>query len=172
MQILESERLRFRRLVPGDLDDLYALYRDPEMMRWIPEGTLTREQTREQLEFYLDGHPKNPAWGLWATILKSSGAFVGRCGLLHWTIEGREEVEVAFMIGREHWRRGLGSEAAAAIARHAFEQLRLARVVCLITPGNEASRGVALRIGMRHERDFTDEFGPAWLYVKANPLAT
>ena len=47
MKILETERLVMRRLVPADLDDLYALYRDPEIRRYFPEGTLTLDETRD-----------------------------------------------------------------------------------------------------------------------------
>jgi RimJ/RimL family protein N-acetyltransferase len=68
--ILETERLSFRRLVLPDLDDLFGLYGDPEIRRYFPEGTLTRGQTREELEWFLDGHPEHPELGLWATIHK------------------------------------------------------------------------------------------------------
>jgi len=47
MKILETERLLMRRLVPADLDDLYALYRDPDICRHFPEGTLTLDETRK-----------------------------------------------------------------------------------------------------------------------------
>lgn len=65
MLISESKRLLFRHLERGDLDNLYALYRDPEMRRYFPDGTLTREATREELEWFLHGHPKHPELGLW-----------------------------------------------------------------------------------------------------------
>jgi RimJ/RimL family protein N-acetyltransferase len=58
MLIFKSKRLLFRHLELGDLDDLYALYSDPEMRRYFPDGTLSREATREELEWFLDGHPK------------------------------------------------------------------------------------------------------------------
>jgi ribosomal-protein-alanine N-acetyltransferase len=58
--ILETKRLSFRRLAPRDLDDLFALYSDPEIRRYFPEGTLTREQTREELERFRNGHPEHP----------------------------------------------------------------------------------------------------------------
>jgi [ribosomal protein S5]-alanine N-acetyltransferase len=54
-----------RRLVASDLDDLYALYRDPVIRRYFPEGTLTLEETREELEWFLNGHPDHPELGLW-----------------------------------------------------------------------------------------------------------
>ena len=63
MLILETERLSLRRLVLGDLDELFELYGDPEMRRYFPEGTLTYEETREELEWFLNGHPEHPELG-------------------------------------------------------------------------------------------------------------
>jgi ribosomal-protein-alanine N-acetyltransferase len=41
LKILETQRLILRRLILDDLDSLYALYRDPDVRRYYPEGTLT-----------------------------------------------------------------------------------------------------------------------------------
>ena len=60
MKILETRRLVLRRLESSDLDSLSALYGDPEVRRYFPEGTLTREETRAELEWFLDGHPEDP----------------------------------------------------------------------------------------------------------------
>ena len=153
MKILETNRLILRHLVPDDLDCLFALYSDPDIRRYFPDGTLTYEETKEELEWFLNGHPKHPELGLWATIHKESGQFIGRCGLLPWTIEGRNEVEVAYMIAKEYWGQGLGSEAAAAILQYGFGQLGLSRLICMIDPGNNSSRRVAEKIGMTLEKE-------------------
>jgi RimJ/RimL family protein N-acetyltransferase len=164
MKILETKRLILRRLRPDDLDDLFALYRDPEIRRFFPEGTLTFEETRDELEFFLNGHPDHPELGLWATVHKQTGRFIGRCGLLPWTIGQRPEVEVAYLLAKEYWGQGLGTEAAHGIVRYAVGQLGLSRLVCLVVPGNEASANVARSIGMTLEAEMEDEEGPFLLY--------
>ena len=156
MKILETDRLILRHLLPDDLDHLFTLYSDPEIRQYFPEGTLTYEETKEELEWFLNGHPKHPELGLWATIHKESNQFIGRCGLLPWTIEGRYEVEVAYMIAKEYWRQGLGTEAAGAILQYGFGQLGLSRLICLIDPANDASRRVAGKIGMTLERELAE----------------
>jgi ribosomal-protein-alanine N-acetyltransferase len=150
--ILETPRLVLRRQVIEDLDALWELYCDPEVTRHIPDAPKTREEAREELEWHMNGHPRRPELGLWATVLKESGDFIGRCGLLPWHIEGRDEVEVAYTIARRQWERGLGTEAAAAILRYGFDTLGLDRLICLIEPENTASQRVAQRIGMRLEQ--------------------
>ena len=168
--ILETQRLVLRRLLPDDLDALFALYRDPEIRQYFPEGTLSYDDTQEELEWFLNGHPRHPELGLWATIHKTTGEFIGRCGLLPWTIAGREEVEVAYLLDRKYWRQGLGSEAAAAIAQYGFEQLNLSRLICLIDRDNQASQKVAMAIGMTFEKEGEDEHGPFLLYSMSRPM--
>ena len=164
MLILETRRLTLRHLEPRDLDAMYALYRDPEMRQYFPDGVRTLEETKEELEWFLDGHPKFPELGLWATVERSSGAFLGRCGLLPWEIEQQHEVELAFMVNKERWGEGLATEAALAIRSYAQEVLSLERLICLITPGNSASVRVAEKVGMQYERELQDELGLCHIY--------
>ena len=159
MIILETNRLILRRLVLADLDALFALYSDPEIRRYFPEGTLSYEETKEEVEWFLNGHPEQPQLGLWATIHKESNQFIGRCGLLPWTIDQRPEVEVAYLLDKAYWGQGLGTEAAQAVLDYGFEQLGLSRLVCFIDPENLASMKVARNIGMTFEREGRDDTG-------------
>jgi RimJ/RimL family protein N-acetyltransferase len=163
--ILETKRLLLRRLVIDDLDALFALYSDEEIRRYFPEGTLTYEETKEELEWFLNGHPHYPELGLWATIYRETGQFSGRCGLLPWTIDGRNEVEVAYLLDKKFWGQGLATEAAQAILHYGFEQLKLSRLICLIDRENQASIRVATKIGMTFEKEGEDEKGPFLLYA-------
>lgn len=172
MTILETRRLLFRRLILDDLDALYALYSEPDIRRYFPEGTLNHQETREELEWFLNGHPQHPELGLWATIYKETNQFIGRCGLLPWTIEGRSEVEVAYLIDKKFWRQGLGTEAARAILHYAFEQLHLSRLICMVDPDNDASAKVARNIGMTLEKEMTDDKGPFLLFSINRPFVS
>ena len=164
MDVLKTERLLLRRFEPKDLEPLYALYRDPEIRKYYPDGTRTFEETKEELNWFLQGHPRHPELGLWAAVERSTGEFLGRCGLLPWHIQGSDEVELAFMIKKQRWREGLATEASQGIIKHAHGVLGIQRLVCLVMPGNAASAGVAQKVGMSFEREFTDELGPSQLY--------
>jgi RimJ/RimL family protein N-acetyltransferase len=166
MMILETKRLLLRRQVIEDLDKLWALYCDPQITRYIPDAPRNYEETRLELEWHMHGHPKNPRLGLWATIYKETGQFIGRCGLLPWTIDGRAEVEVAYTIAREFWGQGLGTEVAQAIVQYAFEVLKIPRLVCMIEPENQGSVKVAKNIGMTFEKEMQDDLGPYHLYSR------
>ena len=166
MKILETNRLLLRHLVLADLDNLFALYRDPDVSRYIPDAPHNESEVREEIQWHMHGHPQYPELGLWATIYKETNQFIGRCGLLPWTIDGTNEVEVAYLINKAYWGQGLGTEAAQALLRYGFETLNLPRLVCLIDQDNLASIKVAQKIGMAFEKEGRDELGPFLLFSK------
>ena len=149
--ILETPRLLFRHLKLHDVQELYALYQDIDIRRYFPNGVLSYEDTKEELEWYLNGHPQYPELGLWDTIHKASDKFIGRCGLLPWEIDGRLEIEIAYLLSKEFWHQGFASEAAQGIMSYGFETLHLNRLICMMHPENTASKKVAERIGMKLE---------------------
>jgi RimJ/RimL family protein N-acetyltransferase len=57
MLVIESPRLMLRHFEHDDLEPLAALYGDPEIRRYYPDGVLSRDQTREELEWFRNGHP-------------------------------------------------------------------------------------------------------------------
>jgi ribosomal-protein-alanine N-acetyltransferase len=150
--ILETNRLLLRHQLLADLDDLWALYCNPNITRYIPDAPRSRAEAQEELEWHMHGHPKHPELGLWATVHKETGKFIGRCGLLPWTIDGQSHVEVAYTLAQEFWGQGLATEVAQALLHYGFETLRLTRLICLIDPENTASQRVAEKIGMTFER--------------------
>jgi ribosomal-protein-alanine N-acetyltransferase len=166
--ILETPRIVLRRQVIEDLDALWELYCDPQVTQYIPDAPKTRDEAREELEWFLNGHPRHPELGLWATVLKQNGQFVGRSGLLPWSINGRDEVEVAYTIARPYWGRGLGTEIAQGIVRYAFDTLGITRLICLPEAENTASQKIAEKIGMHLEQKLDGINGDGiatWIYA-------
>jgi len=165
-KILETDRLLLRHFQLTDVDDLAAIYRDADVRQYFPRGVLSYEQTKEELEWFLNGHPEHPELGLWTVIDKKTNQLIGRCGLLPWTLDGCFEVEVAYLLAKKYWGQGLGTEAAQAVMRYGFEKLRLPRLICLIAHQNKASIKVAEKMGMAFEREGVEEGMPFLLYVK------
>lgn len=165
MILLETKRLSLRHFVMDDLDNLFSFYSDPDVVKYIPDAPRTYQETKEELEWFMNGHPKFPELGLWATIYKENGQFIGRCGLLPWTIDGQQEVEVAFALSKDYWGQGLGTEAAQGIVQYGFENLNLSRLICVIDHDNSGSIRVATKIGMSFEKEAKDEYGPFLVYA-------
>jgi len=166
--ILETARLLLRHLDMNDVEALYAFYQDIEIRRYFPDGVLSYDDTREELEWYMNGHPQYPKLGLWATVHKPSGKFIGRCGLLPWEIDGKLEIEIAYLLGKEFWHQGFATETAQGIMSYGFEKLHLTRLICMMHPENIASQKVAERIGMKFENQVDDIAGdnfPTLIYA-------
>jgi len=167
MKVIETDRLVMRHLTLNDAADLAALYADPEVMRFF-EGIRTREQALAEIHECL-GWYERLGYYFWATIHKLDGRFIGRCGLLPQVIDGRNEAEVAYMLARPYWNRGLGTEAARAINEYGFREFIFPRLISIIDPGNAASQRVAVKNGMRYERDIEFEGHLCRLYVVDRP---
>jgi len=106
-------------------------------------------------------------YSLLAVERKPDGAFVGQVGLLHWDdVDGREDVEVAYMLAPEYWGAGYATEAARACRDWAFAHLGVDRVVSFIVTENHSSIAVARRNGMRClKRLDSNRFGkPIYVY--------
>jgi RimJ/RimL family protein N-acetyltransferase len=149
--ILETERLRLREMGVADLDFLAALLDDPEVMRFYPKR-YSRAEAQAWIERQLQRYAQH-GHGLWLVLDKKSGEPVGQVGLALQEVDGTLEPEIGYMIHHPFWRRGLAAEAALGVRRHAFEERGLERVISLIRPENEPSRGVARKLGMTVERE-------------------
>jgi len=75
------------------------------------------------------------------------------------------EVELAWMLAREHWGRGFATESALALRDWAVAERGLTRLISLIRPENVRSIRVAEKIGERYERDVVMGGLPAKLYA-------
>ena len=150
---IRTERLVLRPVAREDLDAFAAMFADPEVVRFIGDGTVaTREESAEWVEVSI-ARNEAEGWDMRSVLLAGGGAAIGRCGIAVRGIEGRTEHEVAYLFDRAHWGRGYATESATAMRDRALGELGLSRLIALIDHGNEASRGVAGKLGMAYERD-------------------
>ena len=164
MLVMETDRLALRHLTLEDLDALAAIQSDPEVMRYFTSGPRSRDETLRDLERCMALQVEH-GYSLWAVTDRSDDSLIGRCGLLPQSLQGREEVEIAYLIARTHWGRGLATEAARAIRDHGFHRLGLDRLVSIINRDNLASRRVAEKVGLRPERMIQFMKHRCWLYA-------
>jgi RimJ/RimL family protein N-acetyltransferase len=152
--IIQTERLRFRRLRQEDLAEI-------RRMPWLDAGRVLRRSLEEYASV---GH------GFWAAVLRGSGEFVGICGLLDQEIEGTREVEVGYHFIPAFHGRGLATEAARGVMDYAFLTLGLDRIVSFIEPGNVASARVAGKNGLVFERDARFREIPVRVFSAGPPI--
>jgi RimJ/RimL family protein N-acetyltransferase len=146
---LETARLVLRPLGRGDLADLLALDRDPEVMRYVgsPAGVKspaeTEQRARARIEESLRGDYE--PLGFWRVEGRDDGSFLGVAALLRMPEDG--DVEVAYRLVRAAWGRGIATEAAGALIVHGLRTLGLPRLVAVTYPENRASQRVLDKLG-------------------------
>jgi ribosomal-protein-alanine N-acetyltransferase len=111
---------------------------------------------REKLQTIFEKDVKDPfveEFDLWPVVEKQTQEVIGHCGLLDKEIEGKEEIEVNYIFKSTAWGKGYASEIGRALIEYAFEEKKLKRLIALIEPDNEPSEHVAIKIGMRFEKE-------------------
>src|SRR5262245_3544132 len=136
--MLETGRLRLRRLRPSDAPALIALDSDEHVMRYIGSrgGTPGQIASRASERIAMDGG----AIGWWLVEDKADASFHGIAGLL--TMPEGSDIELAYRFVRSAWGRGIATEAARALTEHAFTSAGLNRVVAVTFPQNAPSQRV------------------------------
>jgi ribosomal-protein-alanine N-acetyltransferase len=150
-KVLQTERMVLRQMEMGDVDDLMGIFSDPVAMRYYP-NTKSRQEAEEWVRRVQESY-RDHGFGLWVAVLEDSGELAGQCGLTVQSVEGIDEVEIGYLFLRKFWGRGLATEAAMAVRDHGFHTLGYERLVSLIDPGNLASRRVAEKVGLSHEKE-------------------
>lgn len=157
---LKTERLILREAVEGDIDALYELDSDPEVMRHINGGMpADRDAVREAVEQWADAYRAGSDFGFWIAVEKSTGELVGWFHLRPARDSGNQ-IELGYRLRRSSWGKGYATEGSRALVAKAFEQLGVSYVFARTLEANRASAQVMRKIGMRFEGEFTEHRFP------------
>lgn len=160
---INTPRLHLRLMDISDLDDLLKIFWDPKVMASFNAPPFNRDQTRQWVERNLR-HQEIHGYGLFSVILKSTGVLIGDCGLEHMEVDGKPVIELGYDFRSDHWNQGFATEAALAARDFAFNTLQLPSLISLIRVGNEASRRVSEKIGMRLIEEINKNGCHYWKY--------
>ncbi|MEG3990993.1 GNAT family N-acetyltransferase [Microcoleus sp. S28C3] len=149
MHEIETARLYLRQFTPEDLDELYRIYSDPEIMKYLT-GVKTREATEIAIHTMLQRWEQN-YFGMWALVHKIDRKLIGRCGLAF--LDKTPEVELGYAIDKVYWNQGLATEASFASLNYGFEILNLERIVAVALPENITSQRLIQKVGMKYEKN-------------------
>lgn len=156
--ILESQRLfvrpwilddaeNFLRLTQDDGFNLFSItrYRQPDVAsakKWILEAIKIHNETR---------------MGLLGIYTKEKDELIGFCGLRPVSLEGEPSprIEMTYRLKQSSWGRGYGSEASILLLGYGFTNLCLPEIITVIAVENERSKKLAMKIGMKFERNLT-----------------
>lgn len=149
--VCESERVFFRPYTQADFIALHRILSDKKTMVAWGHG-FSKKESEEWLEKQL-AHYQQYGFGIWAIVEKKSGKIIGNAGLNYAEINLKSKtqkiVEIGYLLHRDFWGKGYGSEAARICAKYGFETLGLEEVYCLIKEDNLSSLKVAKKLSMQ-----------------------
>jgi ribosomal-protein-alanine N-acetyltransferase len=182
--ILETPRLIVRPFVP---EDLRAIHRILDLT-FGDGSSIDNPAALQERQSWLAWSILNQAWfpklhqppyGERAVVLKASDTLIGAIGYVpcldrfgqipgfgtggQASSDATPEFGLFWAIDPDHQRHGYATEAARAMIRHAFAELRLKRIIATTEYDNRASQAVMRKLGMRLEHNPLPE--PHWLQV-------
>ncbi|MEU4170255.1 GNAT family N-acetyltransferase [Streptomyces sp. NPDC026665] len=162
MTEIRTPRLLLRRWYDDDLAPMADINADPDVMRWIDDGSVRDlEATAEEMERWEDEWD-DEGFGIFAVELLASGELAGFAGLSvpEFLPEVMPAVAISWRFGAQFWGQGYASEAAHATLEFALQDRGLDRVISIDRVGNQASLNVVRKLGMEPERETTHpEYG-------------
>ncbi|WP_431903266.1 GNAT family N-acetyltransferase [Nonomuraea sp. bgisy101] len=161
--MLETERLTLRRLTEDDLDNLFALNNDPEVMRFLNGGKpVPREEIRDVgLPALLAYYDRPGGFGFWAAEEKATGEFIGWFHFRPGKDAPPGEIELGYRLRRSAWGKGYGTEGSRALIDRGFTEQGVERVTAYTMAVNTGSRRVMEKSGLTFVRTFFEDWPEA-----------
>ncbi|WP_059041003.1 GNAT family N-acetyltransferase [Paenibacillus rubinfantis] len=145
--VLESERLRLRRLLPEDAGAIFRCMSDPAV-RAFTEINPGKLLFPGRLYRYFEESYRDLRDLHFAVIQKEGGDWIGLCSLQYWDVVG-QKARLGYLISPAHWNQGYATEAAQRVLDFAFGTLGLHCVEARCSPDNPASERVLRKCGLQ-----------------------
>lgn len=147
---LETERLYLRRVVKEDVNEIFALRSDQEVMEYIPRPLVkTKEEALAHIAMIDEKIDSNEGIN-WAITLKGNPKLIGIIG--HYRIRPEHfRAEIGYMLLPEYQGKGIISEAIKEVVNYGFEEMKLHSIEAIIDPENFASEKVLQKNGFVKE---------------------
>lgn len=146
---LDTPRLILKAPELSDFDNLLALRTDPDVMKYIGDGSI---QTKAQVQEFLTkamSYQKKYGFGFCSVFEKDSGEFVGQAGILHLAFDDSQpDIEVGYRLHKKFWGKGYATELTKALIYWAFENLAIDKLVAVTHPDHQKSQHVLLKSGL------------------------
>lgn len=176
--VFETERLIARFWRMSDVQELYELYREPMMVRYLGQNPKTIDSIEEATEWMEKRVSAQRDWshgkGFWALVRKEDERLIG--AIICKSIPDGEgqptgDTEIGWHLGVPFWGNGYATEAAVAVAKYGFDcDPDLKYVVAVCYPENSASERVMQRIGMTKQPDSDKYYGCTLVCYQLNRL--
>jgi RimJ/RimL family protein N-acetyltransferase len=147
---IETNRLLLRHAALEDIDAVFRLFSNPELMKyWNTLPQTDRSQAQATVERMMARIDSDDGLEL-IIVLKASGEAIGTCALHNLHAPSRR-AEIGYSLDPPFWGKGYMQEALERLVEHAFTVLHLNRLEADIDPANLASARSLERLGFTKE---------------------
>ncbi len=150
---MRLKRLKMRKLQIDDIDIWKKFFINNSSLKYLgldlnkEFDLLAEEWIEHQFSRY-----ENNRHGHLALIDLNKKQFIGQAGLLTQQVDGTNEIEIGYHIIPEFWGKGYATEAALYLRHIGFENYEYDSLVSVIDIRNKGSQNVAVKTGMKIEK--------------------
>ena len=148
LTILNTERTTVREMTVSDLEELYVIY-DDELVRKYIEPLYEYEEELAYQKAYIENMYRFYGYGMWLVFEKKTGTLIGRAGVEH-REELNGDMELGYAIRTSFQHQGYAYEVCQAIMQYAGEELQVHLLHCLIQKENTLSEKLAIKLGFSY----------------------
>jgi len=153
----ESERLRFRKIIPDDAKDIFLIRSNDDVMRFMDVTRHHSISDSEKLIQLVEETYKKETGINWAIIEKHSNSFIGYIGFIRIFSE-HCRAEIGYALSPDYWGKGYMFETINRIVRFGFDEMNLHSIEANVNPLNERSLKVLERVGFKKEAHFRENY--------------
>jgi ribosomal-protein-alanine N-acetyltransferase len=154
---LESERLFFRKIVAGDVKDLFLIRSDDDVMKFMDVSRFKSISDAEKMIDSIEKSYHNESGINWGIVEKHSHVFLGYFGFFR-LIPEHCRAEIGYALNPEYWGNGYMHETINRLVRFGFEIMKLHSIEANVNPENEKSKKVLEKIGFKKEAYFRENY--------------
>lgn len=147
---LAAPRLQLRWMAASDLEDLHAVFANPDVMRYWSHAAWPH---RDEASIYLEAMERGFTQGTlfqWGIALRGDDRVIGTVTLSGIDL-GQGRADLGFALSRDHWGRRYAREALTVLLPHVFGELGLRRLEADVDPRNQSSLRTLEAVGFRRE---------------------
>jgi [ribosomal protein S5]-alanine N-acetyltransferase len=147
---LDAPRVRLRWLTSDDVDGLFAIFSDDEMMRYWSSPAMKERAEAETLLARIQRQFAEKFGFQWGIERKEDRRLLGTCTLFH-IHPGNRCGELGYALASPYWKNGYMLEALTALLDYAFGPMNLRRLEADVDPRNASSLRILDRLGFQRE---------------------
>lgn len=146
---LETKRTIMRQFVADDAEQMFALNADWDVLKYTGDK---QYESVEHARAFLASYNQYQKYGLGRLVVleKSTGEWMGWCGLKHNEPEG--EIDIGYRFHKRFWGQGFATETAQRSLEYGFLEQKVELVIGRAMTVNTASINVFRKLGMIYSK--------------------